>query len=185
MNAAARYRLLTTALRWLAVVLILRVLVTILSNYPDYFPPDFESLFLQGREATFSGVYPPAFYIHIFSAPAVLLTGLFLLSETVRVNHGGLHRVLGRVHVVVLLVLVLPSSAVLARHAFGGWAAGLSFMLLSLATAGCAIVGVFLRTPTAVPPASLLDAPLVRPDLLGRDPSLTVGRGGAGRSVES
>ena len=42
------------ALRWLAVVLILRVLVAILANYPDYFPPNFDSLFLQGREATFS-----------------------------------------------------------------------------------------------------------------------------------
>ena len=33
-----RYRILTTALRWLAVVLILRVQVAILTNYPDYFP---------------------------------------------------------------------------------------------------------------------------------------------------
>jgi hypothetical protein len=50
-----RHRILTTALRWLAVVLIVRVLVTILANYPDYFPPNFDSLFLQGREATFPG----------------------------------------------------------------------------------------------------------------------------------
>ena len=47
-----RYGILTTALRWLVVVLILRVLATILLNYPDYFPPNFDSLFLQGREAT-------------------------------------------------------------------------------------------------------------------------------------
>ena len=30
-------------------------------NYPDYFPANFESLFLQGREATFNGVYAVAF----------------------------------------------------------------------------------------------------------------------------
>ena len=105
-----RYRILTLALRWLAVVLILRVLVTILANYPDYFPPDFDSLFLQGREATFTGVYRPAFYLHIFSAPVVLVNGLVLLSETVRRRYGGLHRVLGRVQVVVLLLLVLPRA---------------------------------------------------------------------------
>src|SRR5262249_19124839 len=30
----------------------------------------------------------------------------------------------------------------MSRHAFGGWPAGLSFVLLSTATAGCAIAGV-------------------------------------------
>src|SRR6185503_8453861 len=33
-------------------------------------------------------------------------------------------------------------SVVMSRHAFGGWPAGLSFLLLSMATAGCAIIGV-------------------------------------------
>lgn len=137
-----RYRILTTLLRWLAVVLILRVLVTILANYPDYFPRNFDSLFLQGREATFTGTYQVAFYVHIFSGPVVLFNGLILLSEYVRRRHGSLHRILGRVHVVVLLLFVLPTSVVMSRHAFGGWPAGLSFLLLSIATACCAIVGV-------------------------------------------
>jgi uncharacterized membrane protein len=123
-------------------VLILRVLVAILANYPDYFPPNFDSLFLEGREATFTGAYRPAFYVHIFSGPVVLFNGLILLSEYVRRRLGGLHRVLGRVQVVVLLLFVLPSSVVMSRHAFGGWPAGLSFLLLSAATASCAIAGV-------------------------------------------
>ena len=142
MSGAVRYRILTTALRWLAVVLILRVLITILANYPDYFPPDFDSLFLQGRETTFNGTYRVAFYVHIFSAPVVLLSGLILLNGYVRRRYRSLHRALGRLQVVVLLTLVLPSSVVMSRHAFGGWPAGLSFLLLSAATAGCAIAGV-------------------------------------------
>ena len=132
------YRFLTLALRWLAVVLSLRVLVTILANYPDYFPPNFDSLFLQGREATFTGAYRPAFYVHIFSGPVVLLGGLILLNRHVRHRHAGLHRLLGWVQVTVLLLLVLPSSVVMSWHAFGGWLAGLSFFLLSAATASCA-----------------------------------------------
>ena len=92
--------------------------------------------------SVFSGAYRAAFYVHILSAPLVLLGGLILLSESVRRHHSGLHRVLGRVQVVVLLLLVLPSSVVMSRHAFGGWGAGLSFLLLSLATATCAILGV-------------------------------------------
>ncbi len=137
-----RYRILTLVLRWLAVVLILRVLATILANYPDYFPPNFESLFLQGRETTFTGAYRVAFYVHILSGPVVLFNGLILLSEYLRRRHGGWHRRLGRIQVVVLLLFVLPSSAVMSRHAFGGWPAGLSFLLLSTATGSCAIIGV-------------------------------------------
>src|SRR3954447_14077206 len=123
-------------------LLVVRVLVVILINYPDYFPPNFDSLFLQGREATFTGVYRLAFYVHIFSAPLVLLNGLILLSDYVRRRLGGLHRLLGRVQVAVLLLFVLPSSVVMSRHAFGGWPAGVSFLLLSAATAGCALAGV-------------------------------------------
>lgn len=141
-RAALRSKVLATVLRWLAIVLIVRVLVSILANYPDYFPPNFDSLFLQGREATFKGAYPPAFYIHIFSGPFVLLGGLILLSDNVRRRHLAWHRWLGRAQVVVLLALVLPSSAVMSRHAFAGWAAGLSFLCLSAATATCAVIGV-------------------------------------------
>ena len=129
-------------LRWLAVVLILRVLAAILANYVDYFPPNFESLFLQGRETTFNGAYRVAFYVHIFSGPVVLFNGLILLSDYIRRRHGDWHRRLGRAQVFVLLLFVLPSSVVMSWQAFGGWPAGLSFLLLSAATAGCAIVGV-------------------------------------------
>jgi uncharacterized membrane protein len=124
------------------VALVLRVLVAILANYPDYFPPNFDSLFLQGREATFVGVYRAAFYVHIFTGPVVLFNGLILLSESVYRRHRHLHRWLGRVQVVVLLAFMLPSGAVMARHSFGGWPSGLSFLLLSAATAGCAVAGV-------------------------------------------
>jgi uncharacterized membrane protein len=142
LSRAVRHRILTTVLRWLAVALILRVLAAILANYPDYFPPNFDSLFLEGREATFTGAYRAAFYVHIFSGPVVLFNGLILLSEYVRRRRGGWHRALGRVQVAVLLVFVLPSAVVMSRHAFGGWPAGLSFLVLSAATASCAIAGV-------------------------------------------
>ena len=136
---------LTAVLRWLVVILILRVLVGTLSNYPDYFPPDFDSLFLEGREATFTESYQVAFYVHIFSGPIVLVNGLILLCDRFRRRYGRWHRVLGRIQVVVLLLLVLPTSVVMARNAFGGWPAGISFVLLSFVTGACAILGVMFR----------------------------------------
>ena len=141
-STRVRYKILTTVLRWLAVVLILRVLAAIFANYPDYFPPNFDSDFLQGRQSTFLGAYRAAFYVHIISGPVVLFNGLIQLSEYVRRRHGDWHRWLGRIQVLVLLLFVLPSGAVMSWHSFGGWSAGLSFLLLSAATASCAIAGV-------------------------------------------
>lgn len=137
-----RLRVLKAVFSWLAALLILRVLAAIIANYPDYFPPNFDSLFLQGREATFHGIYRIAFYIHIFSSPIVLFVGLILLSDTVRRHRRDLHRVLGYVQVSVLLLFVLPSSLIMSWHAFGGWPAGLSFALLSIATGFSAVAGV-------------------------------------------
>ena len=137
-----RPRILLTVLRCLVVLLILRVLVVIVANYPDYFPPNFESLFLQGRESTFHGLYRLAFYVHIFSGPFVLCNGLLLMSESIRRHWVGLHRGLGGMQVSVLLLVFLPSSIVMSQHAFGGWLAGLSFVLLSLTTILCVMMGL-------------------------------------------
>lgn len=137
-----KHQTLITVLRWLAIVVILRVLFTILANYPDYFPPRFDSLFLEGREATFTGLYRVAFYLHIVTSPFVLLNGLLLLSSYVQRHYSSVHRVMGRIQVMVLLLFVLPSSLVMSQQAYAGWLAGLSFIVLSLATATCAIVGV-------------------------------------------
>ncbi|VTR98676.1 DUF2306 domain-containing protein [Tuwongella immobilis] len=129
-------------LRMLTVLVILRVLVLTLTNYPDYFPANFDSLFLQGREQTFFGWYAVAFYLHIITAPLVLVSGLILLSEQVLRRARRLHRLLGWAHAAVLLALMLPSAAVMSRHAFSGWMAGISFMLLSVLTALCTILGI-------------------------------------------
>jgi len=137
-----RLNVLKLAFSWLVALLVLRVLASILTNYPDYYPPNFHSLFLQGREASFQGAYRIAFYTHIVFSPVVLLVGLILMSDRLRRHWRGLHRGLGYVQVSVLLLFVLPSSLVMARQAFGGWPAGLSFALLSVMTAFCTAVGV-------------------------------------------
>ncbi len=179
-----RARFLTSVLRWLAVALVLRVLVTILANYPDYFPPDFDSLFLQGREATFAGLYRVAFYVHIAVSPVVLLNGLFLLNQ---VSHWrrGLHRMRGRVQAIAVLGVVLPSAAVMARHAFGGWAAGVSFFALCGATAEARSSPPSAAvSPPRFRPASPVDDSVVPPHLLGCDAPVDLGSRRANRGVQ-
>ena len=57
----------------LAGLLILKVTVSVLLGYRDYFPPNFESDFLRGRQAYFFGAYQWAFYTHIASGPVSLI----------------------------------------------------------------------------------------------------------------
>jgi uncharacterized membrane protein len=136
-----RLPLLLTAARWLLGLLAVRVLVSVLANYPSYFPPDFGSLFLEGRERTFWGWYAVAFYAHSLTAPWALAAGLVLLSGRVRRRWPAWHRRLGRVQVVLVLAAVAPSAAVMSLRAFAGPAAGASFLLLSVALTVCIICG--------------------------------------------
>jgi uncharacterized membrane protein len=139
---AQRQSRLLWLLRWMAVLLIVKVTGSILANYRDYFPPDFASLFLEGRENRFWGTYSVFFYIHILASPLVLVSGLILFFERIRMSHGRLHRSLGRIHVFTILVFVIPSAMVMSADAFAGWRAGLSFFVLSLLTGTFAVLGV-------------------------------------------
>jgi uncharacterized membrane protein len=138
-----RFSFLFKTLLWLAVFLILRVTYAVVSNYRDYFPPNFDADFLQSHRHAFHGLYRIAFYAHIITSPIVLLMSLALLNDRLRKRYLTLHRYLGRVHIVLLLLFALPSGGVMALRSFAGWPAGVSFVILTVITAICAILGVY------------------------------------------
>src|SRR5882672_9262942 len=84
----------------LAGLLILKVVGGVVLKYDDYFPPNFGSDFLRGRELYFFGSYRWAFYVHIVAGPVSLILGMILLSERFRLSFPKWHRYLGRVQVV-------------------------------------------------------------------------------------
>ena len=94
----------------LAGLLILKVTASVVSNYHNYFPPDFGSEFLHGRELYFPGAYRWAFYAHILSGPVSLILGLILIGERSRSRFPKFHRYLGRLQVACVLSLVTPSG---------------------------------------------------------------------------
>jgi uncharacterized membrane protein len=75
--------------------------------------------------------YRAAFYAHIFSSPLVLASGALLFSNYILKNWPKLHRYAGRIYVGLLLLVSAPSGFVMGFHANGGWAAQLSFLLLT------------------------------------------------------
>ena len=122
-------------------LLILKVTGAVVLKYRDYFPPDFESDFLRGREPYFSGGYHWAFYIHILSGPIALILGLILISEHFRRSVPKWHRFLGRIQVLGVLLLVTPSGLWMARYAEAGPIAAFGFGVLAVVTAICVAMG--------------------------------------------
>lgn len=122
-------------------LLIGKVTVAVMLGYSNYFPPNFHSDFLQGREYYFFGAYQWAFYPHIASGPAAIFLGMLLISERFRFRFPKWHRRLGRVHVLNVLFVVSPSGLWMAYDTQTGTIAGISFAILAVATATCSALG--------------------------------------------
>jgi len=125
----------------LACAMILKTIASTASNYQDYFPANFASDFLWGRERHFRGTYWWAFYTHILSGPVALLLGLILIVERSRPRFPAWHRRLGRLQVACVLLLVTPSGLWMASRAAAGPVAAVSLAALALATAVCVALG--------------------------------------------
>ena len=125
----------------LAVLLICKVTLSVVIGYRNYFPPDFESDFLQGRQPYFWGAYGWAFYVHLVSGPASLLLGTILVSDRFRSIAPTWHRRLGRVQAACVLLLLAPSGLWMAWYAATGAVAALGLGSLAIATAACLLLG--------------------------------------------
>ena len=132
---------LRVALTFAAGLLIAKVTLAVVLNYPDYYPPNFGSDFLRGREPYFWGPYHWAFYTHIASGPVALVLGLILISERFRRRFPAWHRYLGRIQVACVLFLVTPSGLWMAYHAAAGPVGAAGLAGLAVATALCIGLG--------------------------------------------
>ena len=122
-------------------LLVIKVTFEVLLGYSNYFPPNFESEFLYGRQHYFFGAYRWAFYPQIVSGPVALLLGLVLISERFRLRFPKWHRNLGRIHVVNVLGIVAPSGLWMARDTSTGTIAAISFAILSVLTGAFVALG--------------------------------------------
>lgn len=135
-RGSKRLELLLLIAFWLLLLLFYRVIVAILLQYQNYFPPNFDSSFLRGREATFNGWYRFAFYAHIISGPPCLLIAAFLMFSGGKTELGPWHRHLGKILATLALLVMLPSGFVMSTRAFAGPIAGFGFAALTVSSAG-------------------------------------------------
>lgn len=125
----------------LIVVLILKVTVSVVAGYRDYFPPNFRSDFLLGRQTYFFGAYQWAFYSHIVAGPVSLILGLVLVSEGFRQRFPSWHRSLGKIEVALVLLILVPSGLWMACYAQTGVVAAIGLASLAIATGTCVAMG--------------------------------------------
>jgi hypothetical protein len=122
-------------------LLIVKVTIAVMSGYSNYFPPNFESDFLLGRDDYFFGAYQWVFYPHIVGGPVAIFLGLMLVSDRFRQRFPRWHRRLGRVQVFNVLFVVAPSGLGMAFATSTGTIAGVGFGGLAVLTAFCSALG--------------------------------------------
>lgn len=112
-------------------VLTLLITILICIKIVDYLSPNYWGGYLFNKQEVFKGIFKIGFYIHISSAPILILIGLFqvLFPQHKRVKT---HKALGFVYVFGVLFLSGPSGIILSLFAFGGLIGKTSFLLLSL-----------------------------------------------------
>lgn len=126
----------TTRRIWTAliVLLIFKVTASVVLNYTNYLPPNFNSDFLRGRDEYFWAGYHQAFYAHIATGPVSLVLGTILISEKFRRRFPKWHRYLGRIQGMCVLLVVVPSGLWMAFYAAAGPVATVGFVILAVLT---------------------------------------------------
>jgi len=109
--------------------------VVIVSTYERYVPPDFRQGFLIGRDLYFFRTpYGVGFYAHILSSPIALMCGTIQFSSSIRSRAAKLHRMMGRVYVVCVLLFAAPGGFIMAFGTRGGVSSMACFLVMSVTT---------------------------------------------------
>ena len=77
-------------------------------------------------------LYISVFYVHIFTAPLVLLAGASQFSRTLMIEKVAWHRNIGKMYLVVILLLSAPAGLVMSFYANGNAVSKFSFSFLSI-----------------------------------------------------
>lgn len=109
----------------------------------SYLHPDFSQGYLSGKEDLFTTKwFAASLYIHAFAAiPALLIVSLLVLFRLE--TYKTLHRTLGKIALVLILFLIVPTGWALSYAALGGIAGKLIFFLLASYTGYAAVHGYF------------------------------------------
>lgn len=87
---------------------------------------------LKKQDVVFNPFWRTAFYIHISGGMLALLTGPWQFLRSFRRRFLRLHRSMGKVYLVSILLLAGPSGQFMAFYAEGGFLSTIGFLLMAL-----------------------------------------------------
>jgi hypothetical protein len=106
------------------------MMASVVARYASFNP---HAEFLQFKQAALQiEVWRYAFYTHVFSSLLILVAGGLQFSRLLLVRQRRLHRSLGMIYVVGILLINAPAALVLATHASGGLVAQVAFVALAI-----------------------------------------------------
>lgn len=73
-----------------------------------------------------------SFYIHVFSSPIIIICGLLQFNRWIMLNHSGVHRKIGYMYILTLLLVSGPSAFIMSLYATGGYVTQVSFVTLTI-----------------------------------------------------
>jgi hypothetical protein len=73
-----------------------------------------------------------SFYIHVFTSPVVIFSGLLQFNKYLIQKNRKIHRTLGYIYFTFLFLFAAPSGLLIGLYANGGYPTQVSFVLLSL-----------------------------------------------------
>lgn len=79
-----------------------------------------------------NGIWRYCFYIHVFSSVITLLAGFTQFNQLVLAHFTNWHRVMGKIYILFVLFMNVPSGFVLAIYANGYWSSKIAFIILDL-----------------------------------------------------
>jgi uncharacterized membrane protein len=87
---------------------------------------------LTKQSVLYSKIWRLAFYTHIATSVFVLLFGLVQFVKPVLLKQVAIHRLLGKIYILLVLFISAPSGFIMALYANGGWLAKTSFAIISV-----------------------------------------------------
>jgi uncharacterized membrane protein len=99
----------------------------------QYIPIRFDVAFLQIKVEEIKHFhYQLAFFTHVYTSIFVLIFGLTQFSSWIRVHYTSIHRLFGKLYVLLILLFAAPSGFIMGIYGNGGFYAQLSFCLLAI-----------------------------------------------------
>ena len=109
-----------------------------------YIPLQNDAGFLQLKQSYIeNGPWRMAFYTHVFSSILVLFAGFTHFSKKFMHKYAGLHRVLGYIYVIDILMITGPASLLMSFYANGGISSRIAFVLLAILWLGTTATALY------------------------------------------